>query len=251
MFMVKTVPLRTRSQGKAVSILSLTVNFLHQLNSSNWNSPLGYSESLTLLLSLLLIFFVFPSSFPDFSASSSSPSLLLVSEESNARTEKVRRGREGEGEEGETKREREKRWWWNWREEREGWGLELERKEVRVWRWKEVIWGVWRRRSLDIFAKRIFTCLCVSRRSKEEQEGREWKRAEHVKEREKKKGEVSSTSSGFLTVTVSFSCAYTRFSIYTTKLLGFIFFFSFYFFIKIFFQYKTLLKPQTQNIFLT
>lgn len=71
------------------------------------------------------------------------------------------------------------------------------------------------------------------------------------KRKRKKKGEVSSTSSGFLTVTVSFSCAYTRFSIYTTKLLGFIFFFSFYFFIKIFFQYKTLLKPQTQNIFLT
>lgn len=51
--------------------------------------------------------------------------------------------------------------------------------------------------------------------SKEEQEGREWNGEQNREKKEEKKGgggggEVSSTSSGFWTVTVSFPCPYTR-----------------------------------------
>lgn len=83
----------------------------------------------------------------------------MSEEESNAWTEKVRRGREGEGE---RKKDIEKWWLRNCREERgESVRLGLGRREVRVRRWIEVR-GVWRRRSLDIFVEGFFKFLCAS-----------------------------------------------------------------------------------------
>jgi hypothetical protein len=85
---------------------------------------------------------------------------------------------------------------WKWREER-GEGVVRVVREVRAPRRTELKCGVWRRRrSFDILAERN---LCAET----EEDGR----GQNSKEKKKEKGQVSSTSSGFWTVTVSYPCA--------------------------------------------
>lgn len=86
--MVKTLPLRTRRHGNSISIRSFTTNFFHAPNSSNTNSPLGYSSSgLTTL----------PLSPPDssesagsFSFSADDSSFCVSEDKSKARIERFR-----------------------------------------------------------------------------------------------------------------------------------------------------------------
>lgn len=100
-FIVKTLPLRTRSQGNAISIRSLTTKLFQALTSLNSNSPLGYSwlEPNTLSPLTLLSAAGLSSSFANFCSPSASV-FTSDDESSNARVERFRRGCEREAEVG-------------------------------------------------------------------------------------------------------------------------------------------------------